>query len=59
MEIMNSDGTNQKQLTVTQGYSCDWSPDGEWIVYTDSRAVNGMLWIMRKDCRNKHQITFD
>jgi len=57
--VMNSDGTNQKQLTVTQGYSCDWSPDGEWIVYTDSRAVNGMLWIMRKDGRNKHQITFD
>jgi len=57
--IMNSDGKNLKQLTETQGYSCDWSPDGEWIVYTDSRAVSGRLWIMRKDGSQKHQITFD
>lgn len=57
--VMNSDGTNQKQLTETQGYGCDWSPDGKWIVYTDSRAINGRLWIMRKDGGRKHQLTFE
>lgn len=57
--VMNSNGTDQRQLTTTQGYSCDWSPDGQWIVYTDSRAVNGRLWIMRKDGRDKRQLTFN
>ncbi len=57
--VMNSDGTNQKQLTETQGYGCDWSPDGEWIIYTDSRAISGRLWIMKRNGKNKHQITFN
>jgi TolB protein len=56
--IVNADGTNLKQLTTTQGYTCDWSPDGEWIVYTDSRAVDGHLWIMRINGSEKHQLTF-
>ncbi len=56
--VMNSDGTNQKQLTETQGYGCDWSPDGEWIIYTDSRAISGRLWIMKRNGKNKHQITY-
>lgn len=57
--LMNADGTNKRQLTTTQGYTCSWSPDGEWIVYTDSRAVSGRLWIMRKDGTDKRQLTFD
>ncbi len=57
--VMNSDGTNPVQLTTTQGFNCDWSPDGEWLVYTDSRADNGRLWIMRKDGSEKRQLTFD
>lgn len=57
--VMEADGSNRKQLTTTQGYTCDWSPDGEWIVYTDSRAVSGRLWIMRKDGSDKRQLTFD
>lgn len=57
--VMDADGTNLRQLTTTQGYTCDWSPDGEWIVYTDSRAVNGRLWIMRSDGSNPRQLTFD
>jgi Tol biopolymer transport system component len=57
--VMDADGTNLRQLTTTQGYTCDWSPDGEWIVYTDSRAVNGRLWIMRNDGSNPRQLTFD
>lgn len=55
---MKADGTDLKQLTNTQGYSCDWSPDGSKIVYTDSRAVNGRLWIMNADGSNKDQLTF-
>jgi Tol biopolymer transport system component len=56
--IVNSDGSNLYQLTLTQGYSCDWSPNGEWIVYTDSRAVSGRLWLIRSDGRDNHQLTF-
>jgi TolB protein len=55
--VINSDGTNARQLTTTQGYTSDWSPDGEWIVYTDTRAVSGRLWIMRKDGTDKRQLT--
>ncbi len=33
--VMNADGTNPVQLTTHGGYTCDWSPDEEWIVYTD------------------------
>ena len=57
--VMNSDGKTITQLTTTQGYSCSWSPDGMWIVYTDSRASNGRLWLMRKDGSMKRQLTFD
>jgi TolB protein len=56
--IMNSNGTNPQQLTFGQGYSCDWSPDGEWIVYTDSRNVSGRLWLIRRDRTGNHQLTF-
>jgi TolB protein len=55
---MNSDGTGLEQLTYTQGYSCDWSPDGDWIVYADSRAVSGRLWLIRSDGTENHQLTF-
>lgn len=56
--VMNEDGSSLKKLTNTQGYSCDWSPDGKKIVYTDSRASNGRLWIMNEDGSNKQQLTF-
>ncbi len=56
--VMNSDGSNLDQITTTQGYSCDWSPDGSLIVYTDSRSVNGRLWIIQRDGQASHQITF-
>ena len=56
--VMDSAGNNLKQLTQTGGYSCDWSPDGEWIAYTDTRSVNGRVWLMRKDGTDKHQLTF-
>lgn len=56
--IVSVNGTIRRQVTSTQGYTGDWSPDGEWIVYTDSRAINGRLWITRKDGRSKRQLTF-
>jgi len=56
---MNIDGTDRKQLTHTQAYSCDWSPCGKYIVYTDSRRENGRLWIMDADGSNKRQLTFE
>jgi TolB protein len=55
---MNSDGTDLKQLTYTQGYSCNWSPSGKWIVYTDSGNVSGRLWLMRSDGTANQQLTF-
>ncbi|MDP3643400.1 MAG: DPP IV N-terminal domain-containing protein, partial [Bacteroidota bacterium] len=53
---INTDGTGFKQLT--RGYTCDWSPDGKQIVYTDSRSENGRLWVMDADGSNKKQLTF-
>jgi TolB protein len=53
------DGTNPKQLTNTQAYSCDWSPCGNYIVYTDASSENGRLWIMNADGSNKRQLTFE
>jgi len=57
--LINSDGTDAKQLTSTSGYTCDWSPDGEWIVFADTRNESGRLWVMRKDGTDKQQITFE
>jgi Tol biopolymer transport system component len=56
--IMDLNGSNVKQLTQTQAYSCDWSPDGRQIIYTDSRGVNGRLWLMNADGSEKKQLTF-
>ena len=56
---MNADGSNLKQLTQTQAYRCDWSPCGNFIVYTDSRLENGRLWIMNADGSNMHQLTYE
>ena len=31
--VMNSDGTNQRELSATNyGFTVDWSPDAQWIV---------------------------
>lgn len=55
---INLDGSQLTQLTSTQSYSCDWSPCGNNIVYTDARSANGRLWIMNADGSNKRQLTF-
>ncbi|MBE2227605.1 MAG: PD40 domain-containing protein [Ignavibacteria bacterium] len=55
---VNVDGTGKQRITDTQGYSADYSPDGEKIVYCDSSPGNGRLWIINKDGTNKRQLTY-
>ena len=54
----NIDGNNLKQLTQNQGYTADWSPDANQIVYTHAVALNGRLWIMNGDGTESKQLTF-
>ncbi|MFH2055700.1 MAG: hypothetical protein ABIJ61_07065 [bacterium] len=56
--IVDVGGKNLTRLTSTGGRHPDWSPDGEWIVYTNLAYGNGHLWLMRPDGSEKHQITF-
>jgi len=57
--IIDSDDSNARQLTDVSANTCDWSPDGEWIIYTDTTPGNGRLWLIRKDGTDKIQFTFD
>lgn len=57
--VVNADGTNLKRLVPVQSYSCDWSPNGQQLVYTDARAINGHLWIMNTDGSDPQQLTFE
>jgi len=65
--VMNSDGTEQRQLTNYEGnddsMSCDWSPDGQRLVYCweDSyfdTDVESKLFVMDSDGGNHSQITY-
>ncbi len=51
-------GGEPHQLTTEGGEFPDWSPDGQWIVYTKDNHWNGYLWLMRPDGSEKHQLTF-
>jgi TolB protein len=55
---INVDGTSLVKLTNTQGYTADFSPDGQFIVFCDSSPNNGRLWIMKKDGSAKKQLTY-
>jgi Tol biopolymer transport system component len=57
--VMDADRSKPKQPTTTGGYTSDWSPDGEWIVFTDTGSESARLWLMRKDGTDKRQLTFD
>ncbi len=55
--FVKTDGSD-KRLIKPQAYMGDWSPDGKQIVYTDTRRINGRLWIMDADGTNSKQLTF-
>ncbi len=55
---VGTSGDEAMQLTTEGGGHPDWSPDGQWIVYTKVNFWNGYLWLMRPDGSEKHQITF-
>ncbi len=52
------DSLDNAQLTTEGGNNPDWSPDGQWIVFTKVDKNNGYLWLMRPDGSEKHRITF-
>jgi len=60
--IMNSDGTEKKQLTFSSDGVCCWhsfSYDGTQIVYSKSQyqqSENKEIWIMNADGSDKHSI---
>jgi Tol biopolymer transport system component/uncharacterized protein YjdB len=64
--VMNADGSNARNLTadlskdLARGEPA-WSPDGQWIAFTQSRATagpgRGSIWIMRADGTAKRQVT--
>jgi len=54
--LMNSDGLNRNVL-ADPAYTCDWSPDGEWLVYTASGEGDGRLWLVKSDNSSRRQLT--
>jgi TolB protein len=63
VHLMNSDGTNIRQLTLAQlgGYGSDWSPDGEQLVFT-TKCCNPELAniaVIRRDGKQVRQVTDD
>jgi len=55
---ININGSDLKKVTDTQGYSADYSPNGDKLVYCDCSSTSGRLWIMNKDGSSKRQLTY-
>jgi Tol biopolymer transport system component len=61
--VMNSDGTEVRQLTQNGGRHPSWSPDGSKIVYvrhdwTVNTPENGVLWVIDMTTGIESQLTF-
>jgi Tol biopolymer transport system component len=57
--LMNSDGTNPRQLTNGPGYEFDgaWSPDGTHLAFLWLTDTGCHAWTMRADGTQKHRLT--
>lgn len=59
--LMNSDGTNLRQLTTGPGTEDDtaiaWSPDSKQIVFRSTRSGNWQLWRVNADGTGLTQLT--
>jgi dipeptidyl aminopeptidase/acylaminoacyl peptidase/mono/diheme cytochrome c family protein len=59
IQIINADGSGQKQLTKIKGGACfpDWSPDGERIAFTAYGSKSPTVEIVDKNGENLRSVT--
>ena len=59
--VMDSDGSNKKQLTHHPGFDGhpSWSPDGQRIAFSSSRERAVEIYVMEANGRDQKRITFD
>ena len=59
--VMNSDGTNQSQITQMNSeiYWPKWSPDGNKIIFQSNKDGDQEIYIMNSDGSNVKQLTFN
>ncbi|MDZ7724628.1 MAG: hypothetical protein U5R06_17935 [candidate division KSB1 bacterium] len=50
---VNTDGSNLTQITTEGGEYPTWSPDGEWILYSNMESDNYDLFIIKSDGSQK------
>lgn len=53
--VMDSDGSNKRELIPAHSSQVSWSPDGKYLAW--SWGVNGDIWVMNSDGSNKVQLT--
>ena len=56
--LIEANGNNRHQIHTGTAGGLSWSPDGEWIVYTETYDT-GRLWLMRPDGSEKRQLTYE